>query len=183
MKVLSIFLLLLIASQGVGQVKSVVVDSESKETIPFVNIWVENEGKGTTSDLKGVFEIAVASGKTLVFSAIGYQTTKLRAKAIGDTVCLKPSTIVLSQVTIIPSDQPQTHTIGKIRKPKINSYFFCGNNPWMVARQFKYKPQYDSTPFLEKINILTKSEVKDARFNVRLYQLNEQGEPAEFLYD
>ena len=53
----------------------------------------------------------------------------------------------------------------------------------MVARQFKYKPQYDSTPFLEKISLVTKSEVKNARFNVRLYQLNEQGEPAEFLYD
>ncbi len=38
-----------------SQIKGVVKDSISGEPIPFVNIWVENETIGTTSEADGTF--------------------------------------------------------------------------------------------------------------------------------
>ena len=38
-----------------AQIRGVVKDSISGEPIPFVNIWVENETVGTTSEADGTF--------------------------------------------------------------------------------------------------------------------------------
>ena len=38
-----------------GQITAKVIDSETSQNIPYVNIWVENENTGTTSNEKGKF--------------------------------------------------------------------------------------------------------------------------------
>ena len=58
-----------------AQTKGVVID-ESGKPIPYVNIWVENENIGTTSEENGEFSIADAENKILVFSAVGFETLK-----------------------------------------------------------------------------------------------------------
>ena len=55
MKKLLFLTLLLSPTLGFCQVSSVVISSDTKERIPYVNIWVENENNGTTSDKTGAF--------------------------------------------------------------------------------------------------------------------------------
>jgi hypothetical protein len=44
----------------------------SNKPIPYVNIWVENENIGTTSEENGSFSIHVEDqNKVLIFSALG----------------------------------------------------------------------------------------------------------------
>ncbi|WP_232731449.1 hypothetical protein [Tenacibaculum sp. SZ-18] len=74
-------------------------------------------------------------------------------------------------------------TIGEFKKSKINSYFACGTHPWISARFFKYKPVYKKTPYLKKLRILTNSDVKNPKFNIRLYGINEKGAPENYIYD
>ena len=73
--------------------------------------------------------------------------------------------------------------IGKFKKSKINHYFSCGRQPWISARFFNYKTEYKETPYLNKIKVLTKSNIKDAKFNIRLYDIHENGEPENYIYD
>ena len=54
-----------------AQTKGVVVD-ESGKPIPYVNIWVENENIGTTSEENGEFSIAASANKNLIFSILGF---------------------------------------------------------------------------------------------------------------
>ena len=68
-------LLLLMSFYVSAQTKGVVVD-ESGKPIPYVNIWVENENIGTTSEENGEFSINVSDNKYLIFSAIGYETQR-----------------------------------------------------------------------------------------------------------
>jgi hypothetical protein len=49
-----------------AQIKGVVVD-ENNKPISYVNIWVENESIGTTSQKSGTFLIDIANEKTVVF--------------------------------------------------------------------------------------------------------------------
>ena len=58
-------LLLLINFYVSAQTKGVVVD-ESGKPIPYVNIWVENENIGTTSEENGEFSINVSDNKVLI---------------------------------------------------------------------------------------------------------------------
>jgi len=50
-----------------AQIKGVVVD-ENNQPIPYVNIWVENENIGTTTEIDGTFKITnKEENKNLVF--------------------------------------------------------------------------------------------------------------------
>jgi len=161
----------------------VIIDSETKEKIPFVNIWVENENIGTTSNEKGEFELEISSTKIILFSAIGFETKKISSDSIKNILELKPMTTELDEVIINSKKLTQELIVGKFKKSKINYYFGCGIKPWITARFFKYKEKYDKTPFLKKIRLLTRSDVKNSKFNIRLYSVNENGEPDNYIYD
>lgn len=182
-KTLLTLTLLLLSNIGFSQLKSVVIDRETKERIPYVNIWVENENIGTTSNLNGEFELAITQSKTIIFSAIGFETRKTLSDSIKSVVELSPMTTELGEVTIRPKNQIQTLTLGKVKKSKINSYFRSGPIPWIAARYFPYEETYDKTPFLEKLRFLTNSNLPDSKFNIRLYGVNSDGEPEGYLFD
>ena len=99
MKYLITFLYLVTISLS-AQIKGVVKDSISGEPIPYVNIWVENEAIGTTSEANGTFEIQTAAGKNLVFSVLGYQRKYLPAKE-NMTVLLSETTMNLKEVVLV----------------------------------------------------------------------------------
>ena len=53
-------------------VKGSVIDAETGETLPGVNIILKGTSKGTTTDIDGNFSITVDEGQILVFSYVGY---------------------------------------------------------------------------------------------------------------
>ena len=66
-------LLILISGSLSAQIKGVVKDSLTGNPIPYVNIWVENENIGASSEENGTFEIYTSEkSKNLIFSAIGF---------------------------------------------------------------------------------------------------------------
>ncbi|MEN8157468.1 MAG: TonB-dependent receptor [Bacteroidota bacterium] len=62
-----------------SRVSGVVVDAETGETLPGVNIMVEGSNTGTVTDLDGNYAIDVPSRKdvVLVFSFVGFQTQRI----------------------------------------------------------------------------------------------------------
>ena len=67
-----LFLLLVFITCSISaQIKGVVKDSLTGKPIPYVNIWVENENIGSTSEENGTFSInTTAKGKRLIFSFV-----------------------------------------------------------------------------------------------------------------
>ena len=49
-----------------------VIDSHTKESLPFVNVYVVNKKVGTITDFDGSFSIEVTKGDTIKFSFISY---------------------------------------------------------------------------------------------------------------
>ncbi len=181
---LFILIMLFTGLCSTAQIKSVVVDGNTKEVIPYVNIWVENENIGTTSNEEGEFELNVTdTNKIIVFSAIGYATTKIKVSNIGKEVTLMPQATVLQEVFMRLKKGTRTLGIGRFRKSEIHNYFGSAVSPWMVANYFGYQEEYKNTPYLKKLNILTDSQIKNATFNIRLYSINEKGKPGDYLYD
>lgn len=174
-----------ISTIGYSQVKGVVIDAETREKIPYVNIWVENRNIGTTSNLKGEFELAVQldSSRFIIFSAIGFSTRRTSSDSLSGIIELKPLVTELDEVVIMPKKRTQKLTFGKFKKSEINHYFGCGTEPGMIARYFANQDVFDKTPFLDKISVLTNSDIKDSRFNIRLYDVNVNGEPEGYIYD
>lgn len=176
-------ILFLISNFCFSQLKSVIINSETNEKIPYVNIWVENENIGTTSNEKGEFELEIDNPKIILFSAIGFQTKKVSSDSIRNILELTPAITELDEIIINSKKLAQELIIGEFEKSKINSYFACGGTPLISARYFEFKENYKETPFIEKIKILTKSKIKDSKFNIRLYGTNEKGEPENYIYN
>ena len=72
-----IWLFLFVSQFAFTQIRGVVKDSISGEPIPFVNIWVENETIGTTSEADGTFFLQASKYKNIVISVLGYEIKTL----------------------------------------------------------------------------------------------------------
>lgn len=183
MKKLLALTLLLITNFSFSQIKSVIIDDETDEKLPFVNIWVKDENIGTTSNQKGEFKLEIEGQKLILFSAIGYETKEILSDSIKTIIKLKPTVTELEEVVLTTKEQSKKQVIGKFKKSKINHYFGTGTKPWITARYFEYKEDYIKTNYLNKIRVLTNSDVKDAKFIIRLYAVGENGQPEKYIYD
>jgi hypothetical protein len=171
-----LWLLLLLLSFSISaQTKGVVVD-ESGKPIPYVNIWVEDENVGTTSEENGAFSIIGAENKTLVFSAVGFETLKAKLNESGKVV-LKAIAYQLDEVVIqkrIGKDQIE---IGKYKKKNISLYYGTATQPTIIAKFIAPTQDIKKHPFIDNITFLTLSMINNAKIKVRFYEVSKGGSP------
>lgn len=134
MKKRLVWVLLLISQFTFSQIKGVVKDSLTGNPIPYVNIWVEDENSGATSQENGTFDIKTSEkSKNLIFSAIGFETKKYSVLNAGNVV-LKPIVYQLDDVVIAKLKNTKLIEIGDSKKrfylpePLNNTLDFCKKN-------------------------------------------------------
>ena len=173
------FLFFFITFSLSAQIKGVVKDSISGEPIPYVNIWVENEAIGTTSEADGSFSLDVREEKVLVFSALGYETKRLSSK-IG-TVLLKPKVVELKEVIVSLPKKTKELEIGDSKK--IHHSQLSGDKPWIYGKLFKFEEKYNETPYLKKIVFYSNSKIKNAKLKIRVYNFKDSIPNEDILYE
>jgi hypothetical protein len=157
-----------------SQIKGIVLD-ESNKPIPYVNIWVENENLGTTSEENGLYSINVEDqNKVLVFSALGFETKKV-AVSDAEKVVLKQIAFELNEVVISKSRSPVEVEIGSSKS--INLSHLSDAKPLIFAKRFDYSDDFSKTPYIKNTIIFTKNEIKNATFKLRIYGVNKEGGP------
>lgn len=95
------FLMMLSALPDFGQgLFFTVVDENTKEPIPFVNVHLKGKDVGTNSNMKGEFSIEFADSDTIVISAIGYEGREFLGQEIKSSILLKQKSYQLNEVTV-----------------------------------------------------------------------------------
>lgn len=158
-----------------GQIKGVVRDSITKETLPLVNISVLGENKGTTSELDGSFRLPEDIGKKLVFSLLGYQKKTLEVKP-NMQVLLQPDEIALNEVIVDNRKKTKKLEIGPETPGVYEAY---DRGPRTDTRFFEYHSSYNKTRNIDAITVRTDSKVKDATFKIHLYEPDANGFPGK----
>ncbi len=160
-----------------AQIRGVVKDSISCEPIPFVNIWVENETVGTTSESNGSFSLDIKEEKMLVFSALGYEVKKASSKS--EVILLKSKVFELKEVVI---EQPKFN-----KEIEVGNYetsgFRIGLGNINSAVYFKPYDEMITHPFLKEIKFLTKSDIENAKIRIKILSVNADNTPGESLID
>lgn len=175
-----LFLVLLFTCSLSAQIKGVVKDSLSGKPIPYVNIWVENENIGSTSEENGTFFInTTAIGKRLIFSTLGYEKKIIRATEASE-VNLKLTAYSLNEVVISKSIGTKTVEIGKAKN---ETYQAFDNGPKIDTKFFPYLPSYKKTKYLKQVTIYTDSRIESAIIKIHLYEVTQNGSPGEELLD
>jgi hypothetical protein len=162
-----------------AQIKGVVKDSLSGEPIPYVNIWVENETVGTTSEIDGNFSLGIKEEKVLVFSALGYESKK--EVSTNEVIFLKPIAYELNEVVV---EQPRFKEEIEIGKTKNNGFHEVYNaGPIIRAKFFPFQEKHNNTKFLKEISILTSSEIDSTSFKIRIFSVGTDGFPDKDLVE
>ena len=90
-----------------AQIHGVVIDSDTGEPIPYLNIYYDDKGVGTITDLDGKYSIPYHSGwNKLTFSMVGYtrQDITVSSKTTELNVSMK-SDLVLDEVVVKPKKE------------------------------------------------------------------------------
>ena len=175
---ITITLLIVFTNLLSAQIKGVVVD-ENNKPIPYVNIWIENENVGTTSEEDGSFKIdSKDENKNLVFSAIGYQKEISKFK---EKIVLEKQIYTLEDVVIQTSKQTKEIEIGDSKK--IHHTQLSGDKPWIYGKLFSYETKYSETSFLKSIIFYTNSKKEEAKIKIRVYEVKDSIPTDDILYE
>ncbi|WP_435314404.1 carboxypeptidase-like regulatory domain-containing protein [Cellulophaga fucicola] len=165
-----------------SQIKAVIFDKETKEKISYVNIWIENENIGTTSNENGAFLIDNSKGEILILSSLGYETMKINLKEVPSKIFLIPKSYELDEVIVSTKKENKEKIIGAFQDSEIGFYYATEKNPEIKARLFNYDTSYSETPYLKSIKFRVYSDIKKAKFNIRFYSVGDNGQPNKPIY-
>jgi hypothetical protein len=173
--ILSLFICLSVFSQTIGTV----MDKATKEPIPYVSIWVEDENNGTTSEENGIFQIVVSQkSKNLIFSALGYEK-KIMPISSEMKVEMIPSTIELREVVLFKKYGNRQLEIGETESPFLQAY---ENGPRIDIKYFPYKEKYKKTKYIKQVVLNTDCRIEEATIKLHFYKVDQDGLPgAEML--
>ena len=173
-----LILIFFIVSQiAFSQIKGVVKDSISGEPISYVNIWVENETIGTTSEADGSFSLDVKEEKKIVFSVLGYEKKILNGTNVS-LVQLNPIVYELDEVILLDKKQSKQLEIGNIKNAIFQSF---DNGPKIEAKYFPYQDTFIKTKYIKEITIFTDSRIDKATIKLHFYSVDENGAPGPEL--
>lgn len=159
-----------------AQTKGVVVD-ESGKPIPYVNIWVENENIGTTSEENGEFSIPASANKNLIFSILGFEKRVQKASEASNVI-MKAVSFQLDEVVVARHFETKKIEIGQINNSVLEAF---DNGPRIDVKFFPYEAAYKKTKFIKKVSILTDSRIDNATVKIHFYKADANGFPGEEL--
>lgn len=79
----------------------IVIDAETQEPLPGVNIIVQNKSQGTITDFDGNYDFVVDPNDTIEFSYIGYQQLSILAKDVPSKIFLSPEVEQLNELVLV----------------------------------------------------------------------------------
>jgi len=168
---LSLFLLLTTISLS-AQVKGVVKDNSTGEPIPYVNIWVENENIGTTTEIDGSFSIKVnGKDKNLIVSVLGYETQTLKQSEFMN-IELTPKIYELNDVVVLIKKQSKYLEIGDVDHTIMQAF---DNGPKVEAKHFPYESKYKTLKFIKKVVVFTDCRIDSASIKIRFFSVDSLG--------
>lgn len=101
-------------------VKGKVIDGQSGEGIPGVNISISGSLKGGVTDAEGEFSLYLTDNSShLIFSSIGYQSYKMEVEENDVTVILEPSLLDLGIVVVSAGGGSQIRTDAPVAISKL----------------------------------------------------------------
>ena len=172
-----LWVFILIGFSAFSQTKGIVVDEYDKP-IPYVNIWVENENIGTTSEEDGSFNIDTNDkNKNLFFSIIGFEKKTVKV-AEASKVVLQSITNELDEVVIFNKKETKEIQIGIVENTIFQAF---DNGPKNDIKFFPYNPKYNKTKYIKQVKIATDSKIEKATLKLHFFAVDENGFPGSEL--
>lgn len=173
------------------EVQAQVIDAESQQGIPYVNLWFVNLKKGTSATAQGKLSFSVDRAlleKLVVLSCVGYKRDTLTVqKLMNSTVSLEKSTDELDEVRIQPIRGDNRKRVNSFRGKRIVGLgnFSGGAYPSALARFYSKPQDFDAVCFLEEVEVqfyqVYGTLNPAGKFRLRVLEVGKDGKPGEDL--
>ena len=155
-----------------------ILDSVSKQPIPFVKVIVEDKGKGTYSNEKGIVKLeGLSNNEVLLINHVGYNKMSIQVRNIENQkpILLSQKTYKMDEVIITASKYNEKY-VGYAKEKS--------NGTWGTAIEgtelcVLVKPKKTNSAFIREIILRTKNHSNNnPLIRVHLYK-NDKGKPGE----
>lgn len=160
-----------------------VKDKNTQSPIAYASIYNNSGTFKINSENDGSFIIPEEFKKeTFIIQSIGYETIETNLE--NTVIFLEDKAETLEELVIIPRLGTKEIKVGNDITQKSSLTYgndkFYGTN---IKKGMKFFVDNTIYSYLKEINLKTKSKVKEAKFEIRIYDVNENGEPGELLHD
>jgi hypothetical protein len=135
-----------------------VLDAETEKPLPFTNIVILGQQKGSVSNIDGHFVLdidSLAPGDTILFSYMGYETLRIPAAELSGNsrICLHPTTVNIREVEVLYRSLSAREIVAMAARN------LKKNHPSMPGRQQLFFHKYTKVPSPDKNQVtLVKSD-------------------------
>lgn len=147
-----------------------VIDAETGKPLQYANIRLGDSGLGTATNPEGVFEIRLKKGNyTFICSYMGFVSDTIQINVSNNIsevlLRLSPSFVDLSEVTVIPGENPANNIIRNAirvkneRNARLNSYSFTAYTKGII------KTNQEVTASSNTISIETGLDTAELKIN------------------
>jgi len=132
-----------------------VIDANTGKPLAFVNVVSDGGKKGTSTDIDGKFILKTQEEiQQLTFSYLGYQTLVIPMAHFkpGSTIKLQPTQIELTEVTILPGENPALRIIkNALASREANNYENLPAFTYEAYEKMVFRASIDSVPLIDSI--------------------------------
>lgn len=170
-----------------------VLDSGSKEPVPFATLGIKGKGIGTVANEHGIFHLVVESGtadanEQVIVSSVGYQSYAIllaKLKEGKQTILLVPADINLKTVNVKP-EKYKTKVFGRTGSNTMmmaNMYTEGNHIDDVLGKEQACIISIDQHCFLRDFNMyVTFNRFESVKFRLNFYSVKD-GTPDELIVD
>lgn len=168
-----------------------VIDAESLETLPYVNIGIKKKSIGTVSNSQGTFKLKLDVSKhlhdTLIFSHIGFESQKVPLEKFDELRRIKMQPVINDlQEVVVMGKAPKEKKIGRHSKglglTHANFYTYYEKEvDDRLSKEKGMKFRIKKNCYLKTLNFnISSNEFETLKFRINFYKL-ENGIPTDLI--
>ncbi len=130
----------------------IVMDAKTKEPLPFANIMVVGQHRGSVSNSEGHFVLdmdSIAPNDTIIFSYMGYETLKMRASKLErkTKIQMHQARVNIEEVEVMYKSLSAKEIVALVRRN------YEKNHPEYSSKQEIFFHTFEKVPFPEENQI------------------------------
>lgn len=157
------------------------VDDINQRPVQYANIHLINTELGTSSDEQGYFSFE--KNEKVYINAVGYEPKAVDLNKSSVKIPLTKIATPIEEIVLHKRKNQHQWLVDSFKKFGIKRYYGLGTtrtSSWIIGNYFSNTNEKPT--FLQNVTVLTKSEIENAKFLVRIYNVDENHRPTDEMY-
>lgn len=172
---------------GQQKVNGIVIDKESGEPVPYLNIGIENTSTGTISEQDGYFELLIPDSlarKPVTFYGLGYEISRIKIPTVlsSKRISLQKKQVMLNEVNIRAAAEYKSQKL-EVNRSDSGKGRIAVSSPEAsgAAVAIKFNNPHRLSWITNAAVMVSSNNLDTIKIRVRIMEVEEDGTPGKDL--